>query len=352
MNVRAELFKILGSNALPHEQYECLVRYITTLDTRAHELRGVEQRCSDCGAVIKQLNDHIHELRLTATEREEIISKQEHKLKHYRTENAEIKRESEKHRTDARDFQDRQNDRRRMTNVRTNVNDGRLFEQEKCIKDLRLKVVTLEQAQEEQDTTLILATIFQQKAHEERQRLELQARKRDEQILGLLSEKAGLRERLNGKVEQVDALIQQIYQFTNASLWDDRAGLALRAQAEMNFYHLKGLQADVAERDARLEGCHATIAEHEGQIAHLQAEVAERDAQVAKLNDAKLNFMRNMEERQEKLITTHKAVVKERRAAEERETDAKIALANAEIKLAQWKATAEEQQNLIARLMA
>ncbi|KAK3633963.1 hypothetical protein LTR56_015573 [Elasticomyces elasticus] len=352
MNVRADLFKILGSNGLPHEQYECLVRYITTLDSTAHELRGVEQRCFDRGAVIKQLNDHIHELRLTATEREEIISKQEHKLKHYRTENTEIKRESEKHRTDARDFQDRQNDRRRMTNVRTNVSDGRLFEQEKRIKDLQLKVATLEQAQEEQDTTLILATIFQQKAHGERQRLELQARKRDEQILGLLSEKAGLRERLNAKVEQVDALIQQIYQFTNASLWDDRAGLALRAQAEMNLYHLKGLQADVAERDTQLEGCQTTIAEHEGQIAELQAEVAERDAQVEMLNDAKLSFMRNMEQRQEKLIVNHKAVVEERKAAEEREIDVKIALANAEIKLAQWKATAEEQRKLIARLMA
>ncbi|KAK4903030.1 hypothetical protein LTR49_026905 [Elasticomyces elasticus] len=84
----------------------------------------------------------------------------------------------------------------------------------------------------------------------------------------------------------------------------------------------------------------------------LSAEVVKRDAQIGELKDAKLSLMRSMEERQKEPIANHKAVVKERKAAEEHEMDAEIALSNAEIKRGKWKTLTEEQQNLINRLMA
>ncbi|KAK0261823.1 hypothetical protein LTS09_003916 [Friedmanniomyces endolithicus] len=325
MSIRGELARILGGDPLSKDAYEGLVRLLANQQAEigtlhraptgsAHDIRAMEQKLHDRGAEIKRLTDHVHELKSSLSERDGMISLRNHQIRGYRKAvdelTAELVSEHATRKKGTGTSRKRFNDGLDVHETRGKVDGGRLFEQEKQIKDLQLQNAKLVEAQEEQDTALLLATAFQKEAHNQRQHLGAQLRERDERILALH--------------EQTTTLQEQIYQFTNATSWDEATASALRAQATTHLKLVKGLQADLVERDARIE----------------------------KLNDAKLAFMRNMEERQETLILAHKKVVKERKDAEARVMDGKIALSNASIKMGEWKKMAETQKDLIGKLMA
>ncbi|KAK0354000.1 hypothetical protein LTR91_026139 [Friedmanniomyces endolithicus] len=325
MNIRCELARVLGRTDMSKDAYEGLVRLLASQQAEidalhraptssAHDIRAMEQRLHDRGAEIKRLTDHVHELKTSLSERDEMISLRSHQIRGYRGAidelTAELVCEHAARKKGAGTSRKRFNDGLDGAESRNKVDSGRLFEQEKQIKDLQLQNAKLVEAQEEQDTALLLATEFQKEAHHQRQHLGSQLRERDERILAFH--------------EQNTTFQEQIYQFTNATSWDEATASALRAQATTHLKLVKGLQADLVERDARIE----------------------------QLKDAKLAFMRNMEERQETLILAHKKVVRERKDAEARVMDGKIALSNAQIKMGEWKKMAEEQQGLIGRLMA
>ncbi|KAK0271390.1 hypothetical protein LTR91_025323 [Friedmanniomyces endolithicus] len=323
MSIRGELARILGGDPLSKDAYEGLVRLLANQQAEigtlhraptgsAHDIRAMEQKLHDRGAEIKRLTDHVHELKTFLSERDEMMSLRNHQIRGYRKAvdelTAELVSEHATRKKGTGTSRKRFNDGLDVHETRGKVDGGRLFE--KQIKDLQLQNAKLVEAQEEQDTALLLATAFQKEAHNQRQHLGAQLRERDERILA--------------PHEQTTTLQEQIYQFTNATSWDEATASALRAQATTHLKLVKGLQADLVERDARIE----------------------------KLNDAKLAFMRNMEERQETLILAHKKVVKERKDAEARVMDGKIALSNASIKMGEWKKMAETQKDLIGKLMA
>ncbi|TKA79771.1 hypothetical protein B0A55_03310 [Friedmanniomyces simplex] len=325
MDVRAELFKILGHRGLPHDKYECVVRLFNSQEAKIHalrstptgsaqDIRAMEQRLHDRGAEIKRLTDHVHELKVTLSERDEDLSLRNHQIKGYRKPidelTTELESEHARRKAGADTLRRRFHDRREVAELRDDVSSGRLFEQEKRIQDLQRQIATLEETQEEQDTALLLATAFQKEAHEQRQQLGSQLLERDGRIRAMH--------------EQLVALQESVYQLTRATSWDEATAFALQAQAATHLNLVKGLQAKLAKRNARIE----------------------------KLIEAKLSFMRNMEERQETLMSNHKKMVKERKDAEARAMDAKTALQNANIRMAEWKKMAEEQQDLIGRLVA
>ncbi|KAK1065068.1 hypothetical protein LTR74_008180 [Friedmanniomyces endolithicus] len=234
------------------DAYEGLVRLLASQQVEidalhraptgsAHDIRAMEQRLHDRGAEIKRLTDHVHELKTSLSERDEMISLRSHQIRGYRGAidelTAELVCEHAARKKGAGTSRKRFNDGLDGAESRNKVDSGRL---------------------------------------------------------------------------------------KNKTPWDEATASALRAQATTHLKLVKGLQADLVERDARIE----------------------------QLNDAKLAFMHNMEERQETLILAHKKVVKERKDAEARVMDGKIALSNASIKMAEWKKMAEEQQGLIGRLMA
>ena len=225
MDVRGELGKILGSVRLHPDQYEPLVRLLMSQEAKiralqrapaapARDLRGMEasyremeDTVRDRGATIHQCNDSIHHLKVQLREAEGVISTQSRDLRHLRSDlrasRERFNDEHEKRNAETRALWKQIEAKSSAAGKRQNRdpdNTGRLFEQEKAIKGLRQKVTVLEEAQEEQDTALLLATTFQKDAHEKRRKLE-----------GVLGQRDNLIITLHG---QISALQNQIYNLT------------------------------------------------------------------------------------------------------------------------------------------
>ncbi|KAK3072521.1 hypothetical protein LTR53_006657 [Teratosphaeriaceae sp. CCFEE 6253] len=280
MDVRKEVNKILQGRFLPAKKHEQLAELMLGLEAQAQKARMAS------AASLEKVRELEADL-LTAR-------KESHKR------GAEIKERNDQ-------IHDLKSDRAAhvagLQKLRRTVAELRAPDCARKGHAADKSVISTEQtddAREEQDTALLLANVFQKRAHEERQQLgaQLQQRKAENALLH-----------------------EQIYRLTHAESWDEATGAALEAPASTHLMLVQGLQADLAERDAKL----------------------------AELSVAKLSGVSEMDGPHITLIAEHQRTVKE---LEQARAQAQEAANSANIKVEKWKKTAGDQSGLIKKLMA
>ncbi|KAK3075696.1 hypothetical protein LTR53_000738 [Teratosphaeriaceae sp. CCFEE 6253] len=280
MEVRKELNKILQGRFLPAKKHEQLAELTLGLEAQAQKAR-----MASAGSLGK----------VRALEADLLTARRE-----FHKRGAEIKERHDQ-------IHDLKNDRAAhvaaLQNLRHTVAELRASvraEKGHAADKSGTSTEQTDEAREEKDTALLLATAFQKRAHEERQQFGAQLQQR--------------------KAENV-LLHEQIYRLTHAESWDEATGAALEAQASTHLKLVQGLQADLAECDAKLE----------------------------ELSVAKLSGVSEMDGPHITLIAEHQRTVKE---LEEARAQAQEAANSANIKVEKWKKTAGDQSGLIKKLMA
>ncbi|KAK5124033.1 hypothetical protein LTR85_002230 [Meristemomyces frigidus] len=260
------------------QRHEELRRLVYPSYVPQHEFDALEQMFVDQENEIARRCEQVRDLEKQLRERDDTISEQQDRHEKRKEQVRNLRNKL----ADTEKVKDRQNDR--------------LYEQEKKIKHMRqtleqqhqqhyAEIAELDSRYEEQETAIVLSSGLLKQAHAERDQQKQQLFERDARI---------------------ETLNDRIYKMTT-SLPDEAAHVALDHQAQRHLLVMQGLQADLAERDARVENLRA---EH---AAALEAQ----EAQASKRISAEIRGLKKRYEEERSTLIANEAAATSKRISSE-----------------------------------
>ncbi|KAK5108073.1 hypothetical protein LTR62_008790 [Meristemomyces frigidus] len=241
MDYTAVLGHILGDVTISPEKHDILLALLEDPadNHHVHEIQGLQQQLKDRDNEAAARDDLLRESRLALAVNKRNLSDREEHLAEVQLEVRRLRRSAEKEKDEHR-------------RIEREVVDC-VFKQKKKIKSLESDLARLQDAQEEQDTVITLATSFQERAHAERTKLREIIAQREARIATLTQNDAEAR-------TYTTTLTEKIYNLTHAVSWDATTPAALEAQATLHLNLVKRLQADLGDRETALHSLQERLA--------------------------------------------------------------------------------------------